>query len=26
VWQQLLERRARNMPTLIEDLESIGVL
>ena len=26
VWQQLLDRRARNMPLLIEDLESVGAL
>jgi AcrR family transcriptional regulator len=26
VWQQLLDRRARNMPLLIEHLESAGVL
>lgn len=26
VWQQLLRRRARNMPLLIEDLESAGAL
>jgi AcrR family transcriptional regulator len=26
VWQQLLDRRARNMPLLIEDLESTGTL
>lgn len=26
VWQQLLDRRARNMPLLIKDLESVGAL
>ena len=26
VWRQLLDRRARNMPLLIEDLESAGAL